>query len=85
MPKYQLIINSTNSPTLKKRWGPSLQLDYEGWMIAVPIYRCYTPSSLKFGTTSGDLAANLRASHKILRGSMLPDPPNLNACIQTSM
>ena len=54
-------------------------------MIAVPIYRCYTPSSLKFGTTSGNLAANLRASHKILWECMLPDPPNLNACIQTSM
>ena len=43
----------------KKRWGPSLQSDYEGWMIAVPIYGCYTPTSLKFGTASGDLAAEV--------------------------
>ena len=56
-PKLQLIMNSTNSPALKKQRGPSLQSDYEGCMIAVPVYQCYTPSSLKFGTASGGLAA----------------------------
>ena len=53
MPKKQLIINSTDSPPLKKRWEPSLHPDYEGCMIAVPFYWYYIPSSLKFGTVSG--------------------------------
>ena len=39
MPKQQLIINSTNSPALKKRWGPSLHPDYEGCMTAFHIYQ----------------------------------------------
>ena len=57
--KWQLIINSTNSPALQKRWIPSLHPDYERCLIAAPIYRYYKPSSLKFGTVLGGLIAEV--------------------------
>ena len=43
--KWQLVLNSTNSPALKNRWRLLLHLDYEGCMIAVPIYQYYTLSN----------------------------------------
>ena len=30
-------LNSTNSPALKKQWGPSVNPDYEGWKITVQL------------------------------------------------
>ena len=51
VPKWQVVINSTNSPALQK---PSLCPDYKGCMIAAVLnYRYYTPSSLKFSTLLG--------------------------------
>ena len=38
---------STNSPAIKKWWGPSLHPDYEGCTIAVYIYRYLSNSSLQ--------------------------------------
>ena len=50
-PKWQLILNSTNSPAVQKWRKPSLHSDYKACMIDVPIHWYYTQSSLKFGTT----------------------------------